>query len=77
LNFKLEGQIIKAVVSVNGQAIVLQTENILHSTAQLLLDVVQHKCNTEISFKKFQVMAFKISSIPHEFKNGGKLPDHG
>jgi len=35
------------------------------------------KYNSEISFKKFQVMAFKGPPIPHEFKNGGKLPDHG
>ena len=40
----------------------LLTENGLHSTTQLFQDV-QQKYNLEISFKKFQVMAFKVSPI--------------
>ena len=76
MNFKLEKQIINNVLSVNDQDISLQTESGLLSTTQLLQDA-QQKCNSEVFFKKFQVLALKCSPISREFKNGGKLPDHG
>jgi hypothetical protein len=76
MNFKLEKQSINNVVSVNDQDIFLQTESGLHLTTQLLQDVQQNVIQ-KYPLKKFEVMAFKGPPITHEFKNGGKLPDHG
>jgi hypothetical protein len=75
MNFKFEKQITNNFVSVNVQYIFTDRKWFAFNHATIARCTT--KCNSEISFKKFKVMAFKVSPIPHEFKNDGKLPDHG